>query len=1110
MNNLNPIEPNVNNSFEPKDIFLDIRILIAEKIIKILLPIFIIIALSTTIFFFAVSSNQWMWAIPGIISFFLLSVVWWLVKKKKVLAAANSFFLIVFIGVLSGMLLNGGAFAPVCIGFIPLVFLVPWFYSRRITVFIGATVIIISALFVWLAYRGLLREIPPITPFALWFLLASYLLLSLITAIIPNQMLRRALAESESRRLEAEIAIRREAEISHELGERDEALRESEQILSKLTGNLPDAMLYQLEITSDRGRRFTYVSDNIIKLNEVSIESALADANAIYNLIHPDDRAMLAELEQKAIKKMSTFRCETRFILPSGTIRWFQFASSPRKLTNGKLIFDGLQLDITDKKLDEALLRLFKQSFDSLTDEMAVIDNNYRYIIGNYQYLKNHRVNHEELQGKALEEWIGEVAFSRAKPRLDMCLEGKELTFIFSNDDPIRSHGYIEVKYYPIMGDKQEILGIGILQRDITDQKQNEAMLQFFKQSLDSSTDAMAAVDKDYKYIIANDRYIKEHSFTQEDFRGRHVKEGMGEKAFLHAKSYLDRALQGETVTFEFPAVNIERGPGIYESSYYPLINDNNEIKGVVLVAKEITERKNSETMLRMFKQAFDSSRDSMAAVDKEYKYIIANSVYIRGHKYVNPNVLTEGIQGHYIKEEVGEAAFMRLKPYLDRCFNGEEVDFEYTYDDPGKGLRYFESSYYPLRDDLGEIQGAVFFNRDITDRKTAEDEKKHLEEMLRQSQKIEAIGQLAGGIAHDLNNMLTPVIGFSELIMLNLDTESKSADHAKNIVKSALKARDLVQQLLAFSRKQTLEFTYIDLNLLIEDFKNLLRSTIREDITISIKTPPSLPVIQADKGQIEQVLMNLVVNAQDAMPEGGLLSIETGKVFFDETVSIKDRDVKPGKYIMMSVSDTGIGMDEYVKTRIFEPFFSTKGAKGTGLGLAMVYGIVKQHNGTIFLYSESGKGTTVKVYLPVATDEESEPDQEAVLLEEAVVLKGSETILLAEDDESVCDMAALMLEEAGYTVFTARTAMEALDLFDQNKDAVKIILTDVIMPELNGKELYNRIIKDNPDVKVIFMSGYTDNVIAHHGVLDKGTNFIQKPFSRTGLLAKVRDVLNK
>jgi PAS domain S-box-containing protein len=396
--------------------------------------------------------------------------------------------------------------------------------------------------------------------------------------------------------------------------------------------------------------------------------------------------------------------------------------------------------------------------------------------------------------------------------------------------------------------------------------------------------------------------------------------------------------------------------------------------------------------------------------------------------------------------------------------------------------------------------QAQIVLAYDVTQRRT-------FEEQLRQSQKIEGIGQLAGGIAHDFNNLLTAITGYSDLTMRRLTAQDPLRQNIEEIKKAGDRAAALTRQLLAFSRKQVLQPKVLDLNAVVSELEKMLRRLIGEDIGLRTALESELGSIKADPGQIEQIIMNLVVNARDAMPKGGKLTIETKNVYLDEDYAKHHIDVSPGPYVMLAVSDTGTGMDKQTQERIFEPFFTTKEAgKGTGLGLSTVYGIVKQSGGNIWVYSEAGAGTTFEVYFPRVDEGAQEYKRSA---ETGEAIQGTETILLAEDEEMVRKLARRVLEMYGYRVLEAANGGAAFLICERHKEPIPLLITDVVMPEMSGRELADRLAQLRPEMKVLYISGYTDNAIVHHGVLDEGANFIQKPFPTDALARKVREVLD-
>jgi PAS domain S-box-containing protein len=517
----------------------------------------------------------------------------------------------------------------------------------------------------------------------------------------------------------------------------------------------------------------------------------------------------------------------------------------------------------------------------------------------------------------------------------------------------------------------------------------------------------------------------------------------------------------------------------------------------------DITARKNADEGLRRSEEqlagVINSAMDAIITIDSDQCVVLFNAA-------------AEKMFGCAADEAFG-ASIERFIPQRFRSAHSTHIEHfgrtnvtRRTMSLPGTifGLRN-DGEEFPIEASISQLvtDGQKFYTvilRDITERK-------QLEEQFRQSQKLEAIGHLAGGIAHDFNNLLTVINGYGDLALRKLKEDDPARDNIREIRVAGDRAAGLTGQLLAFSRKQVLQPIVLNLNVVIEGLEKMLRRIIRESIIFRITLDPNLGNVKADLGQIEQILMNLAVNARDAMMKGGTLTIETQNVFLDEDYVSQHLEIVPGPFVRVTITDTGDGMDEQTRLRIFEPFFTTKErGKGTGLGLSTVYGIVKQSGGDIMVYSELNHGTTFKIYFP-RVDEDIMPYTRGQL--ENADNSGTETILLVEDEDMVRNLAGSILTSYGYKVMAAASGSEAIEIVNAYDNTIHLLLTDVIMPGMGGSELRKNMIRQRPGIKVLFMSGYTDDTVGHSGVLEAGCAFIEKPFTPDSLARKVREVLN-
>ena len=446
------------------------------------------------------------------------------------------------------------------------------------------------------------------------------------------------------------------------------------------------------------------------------------------------------------------------------------------------------------------------------------------------------------------------------------------------------------------------------------------------------------------------------------------------------------------------------------------------------------------------------------------------------------------------------------IKQEMEKAKTNQRIHFEFHHRLVDGSIRDVEVVSSKIEAKGKDLLHSVI--HDITERKRVDEEREKLQAQLNQAQKMESVGRLAGGVAHDFNNMLGAILGYTELGMLGISPTDPIHGTLTDIQKAAQRSVNLTRQLLAFARKQTVAPKLLDLNEIVEDTLKMLRRLIGENIDLAWLPGKDLGPVRMDPSQIEQLLANLCVNARDAIHDTGKINIETGTVTFDETYCAAHVGFVPGKYVLLAVSDDGCGMDAETLSHLFEPFFTTKEVgKGTGLGLATVYGIAKQNNGFIDAYSEPGLGTTFKIYLPLHATEAGRTTNMGAAQSAA---SGHETILLVEDEPMILDITTKILERRGYTVMAAPTSGEAIRLAREHAGEIHLLMTDVVMPEMNGRDLAKNLLSLYPKLKRLFMSGYTADVIAHHGVLDEGVQFIQKPFSVQTLAARVREVLDE
>ena len=653
------------------------------------------------------------------------------------------------------------------------------------------------------------------------------------------------------------------------------------------------------------------------------------------------------------------------------------------------------------------------------------------------------------------------------------------------------------------------------MEAEIIQHKQTEAKLrkseERYRNILESIQEGYFENNLAGNLTFVNDALCRNLGYSREELIGMNYRQYTDEKTAMELFRNYNRLYRtGEPIKLlEIERIGKDGKKSFAEISTSLIRDSEGKPIGFRGISRDITERKQAEEALRgseeRYRNIIESIQDGYFETDLAGNFTFVNDVICRHLGYTKEELIGMNYR-QYASEENSKKLFQLFNELYRTGQPTKPFAVEYIKKNGSKLTA--EISVSLIRDSEGKPNGFRGISRDITERRQAEEERLSLQEQLRQSQKMEAIGQLAGGVAHDFNNLLTVIKGYSQLSRIDLKENDPLRGNIQEIEKATQRATDLTRQLLAFSRRQILDLKVLDLNVLLKDLDKMLRRIIGEDIELVTLLSGDLGKVKIDPSQIEHVIFNLAVNARDAMPSGGKLIIETANVELDEKYAHAHASVIPGRYVRLSVSDTGVGMTQEVKEKVFEPFFTTKEkGKGTGLGLSMVYGIVRQSSGDIWVYSEPGQGTTFKIYLPRTEEEADRPQKRE---DTDSFPGGSETVLLVEDDELVRDLANRLLKQLGYRVLEATNGEEALTVAKEHDgETIHLLLADIVMPQMGGKALADRLKIPRPNVKVLYTSGYADNAIVHHGVLDPGTHFLQKPFSLKMLSHKVREVLD-
>jgi len=629
---------------------------------------------------------------------------------------------------------------------------------------------------------------------------------------------------------------------------------------------------------------------------------------------------------------------------------------------------------------------------------------------------------------------------------------------------------------------------------------ESEKRLRFL---VKNASDSMVIINADGSQRFVSPGAERITGFQISELEGRSIDTLIHPDDMPHVRATWKDAVEHPEKTVTVQCRHIHKTKGwVYSEAIAQSFLDEPAINGVIASVRDITERRESEEALLKKEALLQAMLRNLPfdfwARDTNQRVIMQSDESVRLWGDLSRNGMSENL--------LDEQTLKLWEANNYRALAGETLSGDYALTSKSGEQRFFHNIIAPIREGA-EILGILGINIDITERKQNEETRIKLEEQLQQAQKMEAVGQLAGGVAHDFNNMLGVILGHTELAMDNVQPSQPLFENLMEIRKAASRSAEITRQLLAFARKQIVVPTVIDLNETVAGMLKMLMRLIGEDIKLIWSPGDDLWPVRVDPSQIDQLLANLCVNARDAITGVGSISVDTGNNTFDDKYCAMHTGFMPGEFVHITVADTGGGIDEETLPHIFEPFFTTKDiGKGTGLGLATVYGIAQQNNGFVDVQSSPGRGTVVSLYLPRSTGTIGHGSAEGV---DEPVLRGHETILLVEDEYKILKMTTKMLDRLGYTVIAASSPSEAIVIVDQLSCEIHLLITDVVMPEMNGRALAERLQVKKPEMKYLFMSGYTADIISHHGVLDEGLCFIQKPFAKKELAVKIREALD-
>ncbi len=804
--------------------------------------------------------------------------------------------------------------------------------------------------------------------------------------------------------------------------------------------------------------------------------------------------------------------------------RYFDITDKVIRWYDGRDVKLEVAIDITERKNAEMALKLseeiFRSSIANLREGFVRLTLDGKIVFVNSAYARIYGFLSPEEITRSEKNFFKDLFVNQKDGERLLELLKKEGQIENFESERKRKDGqriWVSTNARVVKGEYGEISFIEATEVDVTEKKKAEETLEEerrkFSVLVENLPFGVVLCDISGKYLYVNPKFTEITGYTIED-----VPDG---RTFLK-KAYPDKGLRQEASSLWKKDVEKMRIGESTPRTFSVTCKDGTVkrftittvyvAEGLFVMSfEDVTEKERNEILLResekRFRSIFENAQEGIFQSTIDGKIQIANPRLVEMLGYSSFEELKESIKDARTQVYVNPEDRDRLIRTIER--EGKVVNFETQLLRKDGKIIWVNISAWPVYDENGNLVSIQGIQEDVTGRKKKEEELNSLREQFLQAQKMEAIGRLAGGIAHDFSNILTVIIGTCQLALMDLKNEERIKKSLEKIINSAEKASSLTKQLLAYSRKQLMQLRIIDLNELLGDMEEMIRRLLGEDIEVITYLSPDLGRVKADPTQLQQVILNLVVNAKDAMPQGGKLIIETYNVELTEDYARTHFGVSPGKYVMLSITDTGCGIPKDIMPHIFEPFFTTKGkGEGTGLGLSTVYGIVKQLSGHIYVYSEEGRGTTFKIYLPSVKEKEDVKEKEEI--QERVVLPSNVNLLLIEDDEEVLKVTSEMLRNSGFKVLEAKNEDEALKVASDFKERIDVIVTDVVIPGIKAPALVAKIKKIHPEAKILYMSGYTENVISHQGIVFPGVNFIQKPFALEDLKTKIIELLKK